>query len=388
MSILVRDVLKLDLLKDARLIAGKGGLDREVLRVNFTDCPLSTSDPGYSLVQKGDLYILSLYIQSQSETELYNLINFYIQTGSACCIVMDTYIKDFPDDVKHMADRNNYPIISVNDDIPYAGLIQKISNLLMTEQLDMFTEVKLYSLLHEQHSVQEQQDALGYLVPNCPAKFVCIYVKFPKAPPRMLRSLKNDIFEQVHTPFLNYQNGGFLVVDLGVYKKLDVVLKTLPKVFYPEIPDYIVGISNFSNSTERLAAAFHEAVDASLIGEITGTQITYYEKIPVYHLLLPLKSHHSLKAYCDYILGPLQAYEARHNVELLQTIAVYLELNGNIAQTAAQMKTHANTIRFRINKARALLGLENEPYIFIEQLSVALKGERLLKQLSNLENDK
>ena len=72
-------------------------------------------------------------------------------------------------------------------------------------------------------------------------------------------------------------------------------------------------------------------------------------------------------------------YEARHNVELLQTIAVYLELNGNIVQTAAQMNTHANTIRFRINKARSLLGLENEPYIFIEQLSVALKGKLLLK---------
>ncbi len=90
MSILVRDVLKLDLLKDARLIAGKGGLDREVSRINFTDCPLSTDDPGYSLVQRGDLYILSLYIQSQSEAELCKLINFYIQTGSACCIVIDT----------------------------------------------------------------------------------------------------------------------------------------------------------------------------------------------------------------------------------------------------------------------------------------------------------
>lgn len=379
MSILVRDILNLELLKDAKLITGKGGLNREVLRVNFTDCPLSAGDPGYSLVQKGDLYILSLYIQSQNEVELYNLINFYIQTGSACCIAINTYVKDFPDSVKHLADKNNYPIISVSDDIPYANLIQKISNLLMTEQLDMFTEVKLYSLLHEQHSVREQQDILSYLVPNCPVKFACIYVKFSKGEPRILRSLKNNIFEQIHTPFLNYQNGGFLVVDLGIYKELDVVLKALPKAFFPGPPDYSVGISNFSANVEHLAAAFQEAVDASLIGEITGTQITYYEKIPVYHLLLPLRSHHSLKAYCEYILGPLQVYEARHNVELLQTIAVYLELNGNIVQTAAQMNTHANTIRFRINKARSLLGLENEPYIFIEQLSVALKGKLLLK---------
>ena len=274
MSILVRDVLNLELLKDAKLITGKGGLNREVLRVNFTDCPLSTGDPGYALVQKGDLYILSLYIQSQNEVELYNLINFYIQTGSACCIAINTYVKDFPDSVKYLADKNNYPIISVSDDVPYANLIQKISNLLMTEQLDMFTEVKLYSLLHEQHSVREQQDILSYLVPNCPIKFACIYVKFFKSPPRILRSLKNNIFEQIHTPFLNYQNGGFLVADLGIYKKLDVILRALAKAFFPDTPDYSVGISNFSDSVEHLAAAFHEAVDAALIGEITGTQIT------------------------------------------------------------------------------------------------------------------
>ena len=66
-------------------------------------------------------------------------------------------------------------------------------------------------------------------------------------------------------------------------------------------------------------------------------------------------------------------------MELIETISVYLALNGNIVQTAAQMNTHVNTIRFRINKARALLGLEDEPYAFIERLGVALKGRRLLQ---------
>ena len=152
MGIQVRDVLTLDLLADAKLVAGKAGLDREVLRVNFTDCPLWESDPGYSLVQKGDVYILSLYIQSQNEKELYDLIKFYIQTGSACCIALDTYVKDFPDSVKRLADKYKYPIVSISDKIPYASLIQKITNLIMTEQLDMYTEVKLHTLLHEQLS--------------------------------------------------------------------------------------------------------------------------------------------------------------------------------------------------------------------------------------------
>lgn len=380
MGIQVRDVLALDLLTDAKLVAGKAGLDREVLRVNFTDCPLWESDPGYSLVQKGDVYILSLYIQSQDEKELYDLIKFYIQTGSACCIALDTYVKDFPDSVKRLADKYKYPIVSISDKIPYASLIQKITNLIMTEQLDMYTEVKLHTLLHEQLSPQEQQDTWSYLVPNCPSRYVCVYVKFSQVAQNTFRHLKNNIFSQFHISFLNYRNGGFLVVDLGVYKKLDLILKALPNTFPPELPDYILGISNVADRTEQLTAAFHEAVDAALVGEITENRITYYERIPIYHLLLPLRTHQALEEYCEHILGPLEEYEEHHNVELIETISVYLELNGNIAQTAAQMNTHVNTIRFRINKARALLGLEDEPYAFIERLGVALKGRRLLRQ--------
>ena len=380
MGIQVRDVLALDLLTDAKLVAGKAGLDREVLRVNFTDCPLWESDPGYSLVQKGDVYILSLYIQSQDEKELYDLIKFYIQTGSACCIALDTYVKDFPDSVKRLADKYKYPIVSISDKIPYASLIQKITNLIMTEQLDMYTEVKLHTLLHEQLSPQEQKDTWSYLVPHCPSRYVCVYVKFSQVAQNTFRCVKNNIFSQFHISLLNYRNGGFLVVDLGVYKKLDLILQALPNTFPPELPDYILGISNVADRTEQLTAAFHEAVDAALVGGITENRITYYERIPIYHLLLPLRTHQALEEYCEHILGPLEEYEEHHNVELIETISVYLELNGNIAQTAAQMNTHVNTIRFRINKARALLGLEDEPYAFIERLGVALKGRRLLRQ--------
>ena len=47
MGITVKDILQLDVLKKAKLVAGKNGLNREILRVNFTDCPLDPDDPGY-----------------------------------------------------------------------------------------------------------------------------------------------------------------------------------------------------------------------------------------------------------------------------------------------------------------------------------------------------
>ena len=62
MSITVRDIMELNLLRDSEIISGKNGLDREVTRVNFTDCPIQFNDLEYTLALKGDLYIRSLYL--------------------------------------------------------------------------------------------------------------------------------------------------------------------------------------------------------------------------------------------------------------------------------------------------------------------------------------
>ena len=56
MSVTVRDILQLDILSSAEVIAGKKGLDRQVLRVNFTDCPINRIVDS-KLVMCGDVFI-------------------------------------------------------------------------------------------------------------------------------------------------------------------------------------------------------------------------------------------------------------------------------------------------------------------------------------------
>ena len=51
MSVTVSDVLQLDILNSAKVIAGKNGLDREVLRINFTDCPINPLVDAHSSLQ-------------------------------------------------------------------------------------------------------------------------------------------------------------------------------------------------------------------------------------------------------------------------------------------------------------------------------------------------
>ena len=63
---------------------------------------------------------------------------------------------------------------------------------------------------------------------------------------------------------------------------------------------------------------------------------------------------------------------------MIETVETYLGCDGNIEQTAQRLAQHKNTIRFRMNKSKALLGLEHSHCAFIEKVSLALKGRKLL----------
>lgn len=387
MSITVKDVLSLELLDKAIVVTGHSGLHRDVLRVNFTDCPIDDGDPGYSLVSKGDLYIHSFYIDYVDENKIYDIINFYIQTGSSCCIAMDYYLKEIPDKVKKLANDHQYPIIMINADVPYADLIQNIGELILTEKLNLVSETKLNRLLYENLSATDTQAILNYLIPGQPEHFVCLYVTFNNCSPVDIRQVKSDLSLQFHLNMIRYQNGGFLLLDLSVYKNFSTLLPTLLHIFSRLEKTFYLGISGIGERSDGLPQGFREALDASHIGRLTDSQVTRFEDGSLFNLLFPLKDHDALKKYCSRILQPLRDYEKTYSINLIETIAVFLELNGDFAEAAVRLNSHENTIRFRIKKARSLLGLENEPYVFIERVSIALKGELLSKSQKNKDEE-
>ena len=98
-----------------------------------------------------------------------------------------------------------------------------------------------------------------------------------------------------------------------------------------------------------------------------------YENLSVYKLLIPLRNSQVLEQFCTETLTPLRS------ANLLETTRVYFECDGNIEKTAEILRQHKNTIRFRINKAKVLLGMEYSRCAFLEKVSLALKGEALLR---------
>lgn len=376
MSITVNDILQLDILKDASVIAGKKGLKRQVLRVNFTDCPLEGAID-YSLVTKGDLYIRSFYMDRDDTKKIYDNIYFYIQTDSSCCLALDEYVSAIPEKALKLADQEQYPIISFSGKIPYGDLIQQISELIMTEQSDLISENKINRLLYDTLSAEELSDITKYLVPRLIESYQILYVTLSGASALQYKLLKTDLMLQYKLRLLCYQKGGFLVLDLTNRPDSAPLVKELSDRFARYDSHYSMALSSNYLSLPQFATGIKQAVSAYEIGRLTGSTLTSYDDLSVYNLLLPLRNHEVLKKFCEETLDPLKKYEKQQSLSLLETISVYIENNGDYKKTAALLSQHENTIRFRIHKAKSILGFENSHYAFIERMSIALKAEKL-----------
>lgn len=377
MSITVNDILQLNILKGAKLVTGKDGLSREVSRVNFTDCPLE-DDMGYSLVIKGDLYIRSFYMDQHDEKKIYDIIDFYINTESSCCLGLGYYLNEIPKKVLNLANKNHYPIIIIDDNTSYGELIRDISELIMTEQMDLLSENKIDRLLYDALSAKEISDISGYLISKLPECYFAVSIAYDEISAFQLKFLKSDLSAQFNLRLLRYHNGGFLIFDLNKYSDFSSFSEQLVKLLSHYKSHFFIGISS-KYKQENFASCLKEAHSAMEIGKLTANHITLYDNLTVYNLLISLHDKEISKRYCEKILSPLKEYGERHSIDLIETVSIYLKNNGDYKKTAAILNSHENTIRFRISKAMGILGLLKEPFTFIEQVSIALKMERLMK---------
>ena len=63
-----------------------------------------------------------------------------------------------------------------------------------------------------------------------------------------------------------------------------------------------------------------------------------------------------LERFYEETLAPLAAYDEQYETDLVATVEAYLENDGNVAQTAAQLFTHRHTVRYRLERVRELGG--------------------------------
>jgi PucR family transcriptional regulator, purine catabolism regulatory protein len=142
---------------------------------------------------------------------------------------------------------------------------------------------------------------------------------------------------------------------------------------------WAAGLGEVARGPAEMRRSYREARDAARLGQLVHgpRQVARAADLGVYRLLLRLRDSGELEAFCHSTLGPLSG-EERTGGALLETLEVFFACNGNLSEAARRLHLHRNSLIYRLNRARDLLGQDLEDPEVRLSLQLALKARCVL----------
>lgn len=377
MTTTIKDILGLELLGDAKIVAGMGGINNVIKRVSFSDCPFRIEGMEERVIMPGDFFIGSFYIYKDNHEGLFQNIKFYIEYGGVGLCLIDEYFEKLPRKVIDYADKNNFVIFIVDQETPYADLIHDIMESIMIDQADAILEMKIDNLLNGNISKNEIVNTAKCINGNFNNYYSSIYFINPD-----MDYNKIDFFRQIvnanhERTFLKYKKG--IIVIINFEKKeygkieIDYILNQM-KGFGDS---YRIGVSGTFNNIENLDQCLRQAIVANDFTTIIGDRVVYYDNLSLYKILYLLKDNIEFEQMYKELVKPLKDYDNSYNSHLLETLMKFVEMDGDYKETAKELFQHENTIRYRMLKVKKILNLEDSNFKFYEQVSLINKMEKI-----------
>jgi purine catabolism regulator len=155
----------------------------------------------------------------------------------------------------------------------------------------------------------------------------------------------------------------FVGFDRNRYER-QTYINILREVFYKlqkEIYDLNLpftlsaGVSSFVKESTMLKKAYTEAYIANEVGKkiYKKESITFYDDLGIYKFLRLVDKEDILK---DENIRCIYEYDKKHNTNLIETLEVFMDNNGSIKKTAEKTFMHPNTVKYRLNKIKELVG--------------------------------
>jgi PucR family transcriptional regulator, purine catabolism regulatory protein len=142
-------------------------------------------------------------------------------------------------------------------------------------------------------------------------------------------------------------------------------------------------VSRIGPST-ALRRGFHEArcaLEAASLSAANGdgtAHVASYRDLGSFQLLLSLQDDDALRLFCDSVLGPLENGGGEYGDELLRSLEVFIEQNGQWERAARELFCHRHTLRYRIRRIEELTGRDLTSARDRIEFWLALRGRELV----------
>ena len=313
----------------------------------------------------------------ESLLELLQLLN--AQNASGLIVNTGYYIKRIPDSAIRYCNENGFPLLTVPWDVYLADMIKDLSIRVF---LQSATDEQISAALIRAIEQPEEKDQyINDLLPHydTDGTFQVILITTGNLDKmdtverrRIAYRMQLYLTNLTHNGHFFYYDSYFVVIinaltESHVHNIVDAFRRRLAK----KMPDASIwiGVSSQVMDITNLRTAYLRAKAAVSMAQDQGKDLEYFDQMGVYRLLYAVPDKSLLQELCRSKLAPLLEYDEEHHANYVDTLEMYLECGGSIQAIASRMYIHRNTILYRMNYIKQLLGCDLEtteeklPYI-------------------------
>ena len=389
----IRDMMQLDVMKSLKLIAGKGGLDKEVTRVGILDFEFTRPGAAYDTGWKKEFVLTSFLYAVNHPDSILNGIKRLYKYKAVGLAIRNVFHFEINSEIIRFANQHDFPIFIMDDyQVYFEDVITAVYGLEERLKRNEIQEKRLAEIMHgrlDDQTVKKIAQEINCFFANT------YYVYCIRAVNQMgenslkslmLRGLEREL-EKKGNALIRYGNETFYFCsqnqsraksDMGEYWHVTLGLD----------PDrFRVGISVLQPFLHTMPVALRQSYYACCYAEIYGFDYCSFDNIGIYQILFDSFHGREQETYLDTVMVPITVYDQKTKSELWKTLLSYEFYNGNIKEIAKDMYTHENTIRYRIKKIYSLFGKVPGDLNFEIELLIAAKMFRiqtLFKRTSKL----
>jgi len=376
----IKELYRLQNLKNLRLIAGQEGLERTVTAAVLLEYDSSRmQQPDF---YKGDLVVTTLaYARGDSQLVTHSL-QALLNQGIAGLLVKTAYFSELPGSVIALANRLGTPLF-LFDETYIEEVILEVTDLIRGKRHFAGFEAELDALIRGDLTAEQIKEKVRRIDP-AGTRAYRIFALYPK---EKLSVLSDQIYalmtdsEEIAHRYICMEWRRMLIVlcreDGGETDAHDAVHALLEQTG-ADLARLFAGVSEVRTQPDAFGVALCEAVYAARAAKLSGKTVMAASELGLYAYLFPMSENAFVCEQCRLQLTRIRDYDAQNRTSLEQTARVYVQEKMEIAATAKALFQHPNTVRYRLTKIQKLMNLEGSA-MFLPMLSLTMQLSEILE---------
>lgn len=361
-----KDLVSLNSMSKAKLIAGAGGLEKGIRwsykaeNMNFEQW-----------VRGQELLIISSPITQRKNFNLYATIKKAIELKMSCALLLvgENYVSEIDETVIHMADKSDFPLFTISWDVPLLDFFEELGHTIayLDEKKNMqdsfLAEIIFGSGVNEE-KVRRKCIEMGMDENSLEQVFVmCPNLSASKDIVYYVQSLQS-IFQKEKYPaiVLNYGERiiGFIQDSSKCREQIVKCFKEFEDLVKKNQEEFCFTLcigENCLNITD-LQKSFQEVSGVmSFLEKLHKTnEVVFFDQIGYYRMLMQYENKEPMRKFVENVLHELLEYDNKNHTQLIDTLWAYYENGCNMQKTAEVVFSHKNTIKYRLQRVEEITG--------------------------------